>query len=32
MEKLLTIHLINLAIHAIAQAHAVIATLGHLVK
>jgi len=32
MEKLLAIHLINVALHAIAQAHTFIALLGHLVK
>jgi len=32
MEKLLAIHLINVAIHAIAQMHALIITIGHLVK
>jgi len=32
MEKLLAIHLINVAVHAIAQAHAFITMLGHLVK
>jgi hypothetical protein len=32
MEKLLAIHHINMAIHAIAQAHEFITLLGHLVK
>jgi len=32
MEKLLAIHLINLAVHAVAQAHTFIAMLGHLIK
>jgi len=32
MEKLLAIHLINLAIHAATQIHALIVTFGHLIK
>lgn len=32
MEKVLAIHLINMAIHAIVQAHEFIMLLGHLVK
>ena len=32
MEKLLTIHLINFAVHTIEHLHALIITMGHLVK
>jgi len=32
MEKLLTIHLINLAVQTVEHLHALIITMGHLVK
>gem|GEM_PF-3808693 len=32
MEKLLIIHLINLAVHTVEHLHALIVTMGHLVK
>nr|NYE65410.1 hypothetical protein [Mucilaginibacter sp. E4BP6] len=32
MEKLLTIHLINAALHAAEQLHSILLTMGHLVK
>jgi hypothetical protein len=32
MEKLLVIHLINFAVQAFEQIHAIIVSLGHLVK
>ena len=32
MEKLLTIHLINFAVHTVEHLHALIITMGHLVK
>ncbi len=32
MEKLLTIHLINFAVHAAEALHSMLVTMGHLVK
>jgi hypothetical protein len=32
MERLLEIQLLNMAIHAIAEIHTIIVSLGHLVK